>query len=56
MSRTKYGENGRVQYRDDYAGKAHYDKECGEYLNPHRHNYQYNDKGQSIGDKVTPIP
>ena len=56
MSRTKYGENGRPEYRDDLMGRAHYDKTRGEYLDQHRHTYKYNDKGQPIKEIVTPIP
>lgn len=56
MSRTKYGENGRPEYREDLTGRPHYDKNTGEYLEQHRHNFKYNDKGQPIGETVTPIP
>lgn len=55
MSRTKYGENGRSEYREDLTGRVHYDKNTGEYLNQYRDNFKYNDKGQSIGETVTPI-
>ena len=56
MPRTKYGENGRPEYREDLTGRPHYDKNTGEYLEQHRHNFKYNDKGQPIGETVTPIP
>lgn len=56
MSRTTYGENGKVETRDDLTGKAHYDKKTGQYLKPHRHTYKYNEQGQPIGDEVSPLP
>lgn len=56
MSRTKYGENRSPEYREDLTGRAYYDKNTGEYLEQHRHNFQYNDKGQPIGETVTKIP
>ncbi|WP_394917857.1 RHS repeat-associated core domain-containing protein [uncultured Robinsoniella sp.] len=55
-SKTKYGANVKPEYRDDYTGKAHYDKKTGQYLKPHRHNYKYNDKGQPICEEVVPVP
>ena len=56
MSETKYGENGRPEYRDDFTGKPHYDKNTEESLKSHRHIYEYNDKGQPIGNGVAPVP
>ena len=56
MSKTKYGENGKPEYRDDLMGKPHYDKSTGQYLDQHRHEFKYNEKGQPIGEKVSPIP
>ena len=56
MSRTKYGSNGRPEYRDDLTGRPHYDKNTGQYLKQHRHNFTYNQNGQPTGGTVTPIP
>lgn len=56
MSRMKYGENGRPEYREDLTGRPHYDKSTGEYLNQHRHNFKYNDKGKSISVKSRGFP
>ena len=55
-SRTKYGDNGKPEYRDDLTGRPHYDKKTGQYLEQHRHNYTYNENGQPTGESVTPIP
>ena len=55
MSRTTYGNNGQPEHRDDYKGKPHYDKKTGKYLRQHRHSFKYNDKGQPIGETVSPI-
>jgi hypothetical protein len=54
MSRTKYGKNRKPECRQDYT-HTHYSKEYKEYLKPHQHNYQYNSKGQPIGDTVSKI-
>lgn len=56
-SRTKYDKNGKQEYRDDYTHN-HYDKNTKENLKPHRHVYEYNDKGQPVKPKVPvkPIP
>lgn len=35
MSRTKYGDNGKPEYRDDLQGRPHFDKKTGKYLNKH---------------------
>jgi hypothetical protein len=56
MTRTKYGENGKVEYRDDLLGRPHFDKNIGEYLTQHRHSFASNDKNQPIGENVSPIP
>lgn len=54
VSRTKYGNNGKPEYRQDYSHE-HYSKEIGEYLQPHQHSYSYNAKGQPTGETVTRI-
>ncbi|MDR7814699.1 RHS repeat domain-containing protein [Lacrimispora sp.] len=56
MSETKYGDNRKPEYRDDLKGRPHYDKKTGQYLDQHRHVFEYNDKGQPIGEVVIPIP
>jgi len=56
MSRTHYGENGKVEYRDDLTGRPHFDKNTQQYLDQHRHVYKYNEYGQLIGEEVFPIP
>lgn len=56
MSRTTYGENGKPKYRDDFTGRPHFDKETQQYLDQHRHTYEYNENGQPIGETVGPIP
>lgn len=57
VSRTKYGNNRKPEYREDY-GHTHHDKNTGKDLQPHKHNYEYNDKGQPVKPKVPvePIP
>lgn len=55
-SRTTYGENGKIKYRDDYKGRAHYDKKTKKYLLPYRHTYRYNNLGQPIGQEIGPVP
>lgn len=55
VSRTKYGKNKKPEYRQDFDGKPHYSKKEGKYLNPHQHNYKYNDQGQPIGETVTEV-
>lgn len=55
-SRTRYGENGRPEYRDDLAGRPHFDKKTGQYLDQHRHHFTYNENGQPTGETVTAIP
>ena len=52
MSRTKYGNNRKPEWRQDYT-HVHYSKELKKYLKPHQHNYKYNSKGQPIGETVT---
>jgi len=58
-SQTKYGENGKTKYWDDYTHN-HYDKNIKQNLKqnlkPHRHIYEYNDKGQPVKPKVPVIP
>ena len=55
LSKTRYGKNGKPEYRDDLAGRPHYDKKSGQYLKRHRHIFKYNEKGQPIGEEVEPI-
>jgi len=56
VRRTTYGSNGKPAYRDDLAGKPHFDKASQQYLMPHRHWFNYNEIGQPIGETVTAIP
>lgn len=55
MSRTTYGENGNPESREDYDHK-HYDKNTKEYLQPHKHIYEYNENGQPVKPKIPVVP
>lgn len=55
-SRAFYDENGRQFSRKDFEGKPHYIKEAHEKVNPHEHNYSYNDSGYRNGKSVSTLP
>ncbi len=54
-SRAFYDSNGNLFCRQDFD-HAHFVKPIQESLQPHEHNYYYNDQGQPIGGKVGPVP
>jgi hypothetical protein len=54
VSQTKYGIWRKPSYRIDY-GHRHFDKASRKYLQPHRHEFSYNRKGQCISKRVKPV-
>ncbi|WP_331922003.1 hypothetical protein [Pseudobacteroides sp.] len=54
VSRTTYDKNGNISTREDYD-HTHFDKATKTELQNHKHIYEYNDKGQRIGEKTVPI-
>jgi RHS repeat-associated protein len=54
-SRTFYNEDGQPFARQDFDHE-HFDKDTQQYLQPHEHNYDYNESGQPNGSSVRPVP
>ena len=54
-SRAYYDENGNQFSRQDFD-HSHYDKGTQQDLQPHEHNYHYNENGFRDGESVGPVP
>ena len=54
-SRAYYDENGNQFSRQDFE-HSHYDKGTQQDLQPHEHNYHYNENGFRDGESVGPVP